>query len=54
MKGGDKVKLTKAERETRAAYLREWRAKNKDKVKEQQARYWKRKTKEKKETHNAI
>lgn len=30
-------------REARNAYMREWRAKNKDKVKATQDRYWKRK-----------
>ncbi|MBJ7955809.1 hypothetical protein [Bacillus cereus] len=33
-------------REARNAYMREWRAKNKEKVKATQDRYWKRKAKE--------
>jgi len=37
------MKLSKAEKEARAKYLREWRAKNKDKVAAQNARYWKKK-----------
>lgn len=48
-KGGYKVKLSKADKEARAAYLREWRAKNKDKVAAQNARYWKKKAKKIKE-----
>lgn len=33
-------------REARNAYMREWRAKNKEKVRATQDRYWKRKAKE--------
>lgn len=35
--------LDEAALEARRAYQREWRRKNKDKVKAQQERYWKRK-----------
>ena len=37
------VKLTAAEREARARYFREWRAKNRDKVKLYNQRYWRKK-----------
>ncbi|WP_191664078.1 hypothetical protein [Bacillus pseudomycoides] len=40
----------KSAREARNAYMRAWRAKNKDKVKATQDRYWKRKAKELAET----
>ena len=36
-------KLTKAAIEARRAYQREWRLKNKDKVKASNLRYWERK-----------
>lgn len=36
--------LTEQEREERARYLREWRAKNRDKVKAYNQSYWQRKT----------
>ncbi len=35
--------LSLKERETRAQYYREWRAKNKDKVREYNRTYWQRK-----------
>ena len=35
------MELNKADRAARAKYLREWRAKNPEKVKEHEARYWK-------------
>lgn len=39
-------------REARNAYMREWRAKNKEKVKATQDRYWKRKAQESAENEN--
>lgn len=45
---GDNVKLTKAEREARAKYLREWRAANKEKVQAANKRYWKKKAQQEK------
>ena len=36
--------LTPQERETRAQYYREWRAKNKDKVREYNRAYWAKRT----------
>lgn len=38
--------MTEAAKQTRAAYLREWRAKNKDKVKLYEERKWERKARE--------
>jgi hypothetical protein len=43
------VELTSQERETRAAYYRAWRAKNKDKVKTYNQRYWQKRTAQKRE-----
>lgn len=37
--------MSEEAREKRNAYLREWRKKNKDKVKEINKRYWEKKTK---------
>lgn len=45
MKSLTNTKETSA-REARNAYMREWRAKNKEKVRATQDRYWKRKAKE--------
>ena len=36
--------LTQEEREARSRYFREWRAKNRDKVREYNRRYWQRRT----------
>lgn len=50
----DNTPLTAQERETRAAYFREWRAKNKEKVKLYNQRYWQKKAAQGKEaTSNA-
>ena len=35
--------MTEAAKEARRAYKRQWNARNRDKVKEAQARYWERK-----------
>lgn len=45
-KGG--ICLTDETRRLRNEYMREWRAKNKDKVKEAQDRYWRKKSLEEK------
>ncbi len=46
--------MTKEAKEKRNAYYREWRAKNKDKVKAASKRYWEKKAKsEKQEANNA-
>ena len=37
------MELTEAAKEARRAYDREWRAKNREKVKEAKVRYWNRK-----------
>lgn len=42
--------LTTQEKETRAQYYREWRARNKDKVREYNRKYWAKMTAKKKET----
>lgn len=41
-KRGDIMKLSKEAREARNEYMREWRRKNKDKVKKHQETYWER------------
>lgn len=45
--------LTAEEKATRAAYFREWRAKNKEKVQLYNQRYWQKKTAQGKEKDNA-
>lgn len=40
-----KAQLTQKAREARNRYYREWRKRNKDKVKESNKRYWERKAK---------
>lgn len=47
------TQLTAQEREIRAQYFREWRARNKEKVKLYNQRYWRKKTAQKKEADNA-
>lgn len=37
-----KVNMTREAREARNAYMREWRRKNREKVKEQRVRHWER------------
>lgn len=45
--------LTAEERATRAAYFREWRARNREKVKLYNQRYWQKKTAQGKERDDA-
>ena len=40
------MKMSEAAKEARRAYLREWRRKNAEKVKESQTKYWERKAAE--------
>lgn len=42
-KRGDLLELTTQARAIRAAYLREWRKRNRDKQREYERRYWERK-----------
>lgn len=45
--------LTQQEREARAKYFREWRAKNRDKVQVYNRRYWQNRAAREKEADNA-
>ncbi len=45
--------MTDSAREARNAYLREWRKKNKDKVKAAKERYWEKKAREANERKDA-
>lgn len=42
----ENIELTQAEREARNKYMKEWRANNKDKIKQYQKSYWNKKAKE--------
>lgn len=46
MKGGEVVMMTEAAKAARKAYLRSWRKRNPDRVREHQRRYWEKKARE--------
>ena len=46
--------LTTQEKEARAKYFREWRAKNRDRVKAYNQRYWQKKAREQQEAERGV
>lgn len=46
--------LTAQEKEARAKYFREWRAKNRDRVKAYNQRYWQKKAREQQEAERGV
>ena len=46
--------MNEKDREERKAYMRAWRKKNKDRVKEYNSSYWERKSKSKREEEQSI